>query len=367
MSNNRLSHSAVSRYQQCPKSFELHYQKRLRPKTQSAALLFGSAVDAGISALLKNEDPIKAFKYLWTFAEINGEQVFLQDCTIIAYSDGEYDFDLLDKGHQTKLEAKYGVDLEQQAYNTLKEKKQVGLKGLTEDQRLLLNNVFWGILYTKGLLMIEAFKTKIMPRIETVLSVQEMVELKNDEGDSIVGYVDLVAQLYEYGSPVILDVKTSSIDYQKDSVASSPQLTIYKHALQDKYQTDLAGFLVLKKRINKNKVKICGVCENDGTGKRHKSCDAEIKGQRCGGEWIETIKPEVDVQFIVDKIPPRFEEIVVENYVEINQAIKNGSFTRNLSSCVRPWGRCEFYDLCHHNDSSNLEDMSLKPPTERKL
>lgn len=366
--NNRLSHSAVSRYQQCPRSYQLHYQKRLRPKTQSAALLFGSAVDAATGALLKGSDksPEDIFKYLWTFAEINGENSYLPDNTTIVYSDSEYDYDLLDNTHKTKLIQKFGTDLKKQVSEIIKEKEKAGFKNLNLEQKLILNNVYWGILLTKGILMIEAFRNKVMPKISEVLSVQEMVELKNDEGDSVIGYVDLVANLHEYGRPVILDIKTSSIQYKLDSVKSSSQLAIYKHALDEKYKTNLAGFIVLSKRVNKNKVKVCSKCNFDGSGQRHKTCNQVVDSSRCNGEWVETIKPEIDIQIIVDEIPERFEEIVLENYLDINAAIKSGNFIRNLSSCKMPWGLCSFYNLCHNNDSSDLEDMSVKPPTERK-
>jgi hypothetical protein len=116
-----------------------------------------------------------------------------------------------------------------------------------------------------------------------------------------------------------------------------------------------AGYLVFRKGIIKNKVKKCGKCGYDGSGARHKTCNNLNSIVRCNGDWVETFSPEVEIQIIRDKIPEQTENIVLENVDAVNKAISAGVFVRNFDSCVKPWGKCAYYNLCYKNDDSDLE------------
>jgi hypothetical protein len=65
-------------------------------------------------------------------------------------------------------------------------------------------------------------------------------------------------------------------------------------------------------------------------------------------------------QVIVNDIPDRLEEIVIENMDAVNMALKSGVFIRNFDSCLRFNGmvRCNFYDKCHSNTNEGLVDMT---------
>ncbi len=181
------------------------------------------------------------------------------------------------------------------------------------------------------------------------------MKLDNGGGDNFIGFVDLVADIDDHGT-VIIDHKTSAMDYEPDSVLTSPQLAGYMHTLYPKYKTRKAGYIVFKKNIKKNRVKICSQCGHDGTGGRHKTCDNVISGKRCGGEWTETLTPEVVVQVIIDTIPERTEEIVLENMDLVNDGIKNKVFTRNLNMCKNYYGGlCPYFNLCYKNKKEGLE------------
>ena len=361
MKNHRISHSAASMYQTCGVKYDLHYNRKLRSATTSAALLFGSAVDAGIGALLngKGKNPEKVYGYLWNFADINGVKTYLPTCTDIVYSDSDADFDLLRNEDKEKLQSNYGPDWKIKLDTILDKKEQYGFKNLNREEKTLLNHYNWHCLKVKGLLMLKAFKDKVMPKIQEVLAVQAYVKLENTNGDSVVGYVDLVCRYEGFEKPVIFDVKTSSIEYKPDSVLTSPQLTLYVHSLSSKYEdTRNAGFIVLQKRVNKNKTKFCSVCKHDGTGQRHKTCNQELNGTRCNGAWVESFAPEVMINVITDEIPLQTENIVLENFDQINQALKTGVFTRNFNSCVQPWGKCQYFDKCYKDSDDGLVDMS---------
>ncbi len=361
MGKNRLSNSAANKFMSCAEEYNLHYNKRLRGKYQSAALFFGSAVDSGMNSLLKNDgkDPFDVFDYSWRFARLDGQEdrEYLTDSNKIVYSDKDFDKDLLGDDDINLLKEKTSLITKDEVleyYKVLSEKKkQYSWNKLSLSDQKMFNLYNWLSLRKKGHLMIETFKQKIAPNIIKVLDVQRYIKLENEKGDSIIGYVDLICEWKNEGV-VIFDLKTSSIRYEDESVLTSPQLTLYKAALYDTYKTDKCGYLVLSKTVNKNRVKICSVCKYDGSGARHKTCSNEYTGSRCGGEWIETVNPSIDVQVIIDSIPKRTEEIVMQNYEQINKSIKDGNFSRNLNNCVRPWGKCVYFDYCYKDDKSDL-------------
>jgi hypothetical protein len=128
------------------------------------------------------------------------------------------------------------------------------------------------------------------------------------------------------------------------------------------YDTRYAGYIVLNKAVRKNKKKVCSVCGHDGSGKAHRTCPAEdADGKRCGGTWNEEIDPEIFTQVIIDEIPERLEEIVLENTNMINACIKNEIFPRSLTSCNATYGKCPYYELCFKNSEKGLLYKVDKP------
>lgn len=329
----------------------------MRPKEQKAALLFGSAIDAALTSMMKEKDkkPEDVFMYFWRFQEVNGEKTYLPSCPDIVYSNRDYDKDLLDDKDISKLKEIYNLeDPIEEVARIYRLKEEIGFKGLPQKDKIVLNHANWLTLVHKGLLMLEGVRKFVLPNIEEVLGVQEYVTLENQDGDSVIGYVDLICKWKGIKDPIIVDFKTSAMEYKENAVLTSPQLTLYVHALSDKYKTRKAGFIVLAKNIIKNKTKICSKCSKNGTGQRHKTCDAEINGERCNAEWIERIDPEAEVQILIDDIPEQTENIVLENFDYINQSIKNGIFHRNLQSCMSTWGPCPYLSKCYENKDEGL-------------
>lgn len=353
---NRLSHSQVSKWQQCSMSWKYWYIDKIRPVKQRAALNFGTALDRAITVLIKpNEEdkqksPEQIFDYFWRFQEINGEQVYLPEHTRLVYSKNDYDKDLCTEKDLEKF--KVTLSSVEEAINR---RNEVGFDKLSEESKRLVNIGSWICLHKKGHYMIEAFRKKVLPRLKTIHAVQEYVELSNEDGDKVIGYADIVAEVEGYDTPVVLDLKTSAMEYEEDAVLTSPQLSLYVHALSEKYNTRKAGYIVLNKHLMKNRQKICSKCSFDGTGGRHKTCNNQINGERCAGEWNETIKPEVYVQFLVDDIPEQTESLVIENIDDINQAMKTGVYTRNLQTCLNNFGGpCDYLKLCYKGQMEGL-------------
>lgn len=349
----------------CPTSYKYHYIDSIRSVYHTGALAFGAALDQALNELLlpTGQDALQVFEKEFTNGFINRERVYLPTNSNMVYSNNDYDDELLQPTDREILLKYYdGLTIDIQAdrdvasiYSVLKKKKQdCGFDSFTAEEKQIYNYINWMCLYRKGELMLKAYSAKVMPMIEEVISVQEKIDLTNEDGDSVTGVVDLVARVKGHGI-VILDNKTSGMDYEEDSVVTSPQLSLYVHALKEKYGTQKAGYIVLKKQIKKNRVKTCSSCLNDGTGSRAKTCDAVIEGKRCGASWDESISPEVGIQIIIDTIPEKLEAMVVDNYADVNHAIKSGVFTKNFNSCKNTYGgNCPYYNLCHKSSMDGL-------------
>lgn len=375
--NNKLSHSAMNKYQDCAKAFEYRYQKRIVSKYKSGALYFGTALDDALNELLEN-GPEKAHEFFdkkW-FAQPDNEYnvVKLEENEDVLYSASDFDKDLLQKSDWAKLYKKAEelglgnspIDI---IKGIVKEKSEKGWANLGSKQRRYYNFANWLCLSRKGHLMLDAYVKKILPNIKNVLSVQKYVKIPNSQGDIVRGYIDAVVE-WKDGSIVLLDNKTSSIEYEADSVLKSPQLTLYKMILDrdPEWNTpiDKCGYAVLRKGIKKDITKKCKSCKYVAEkGSRHKTCNNEIDKKRCGGEWDRSVKLDVDVQIIIDKIPDIVQNMVVENMTMINSSIKTGIFPRNFNACKKPWGLCEYYNKCWHNKEDDLISLGEKSEQTR--
>lgn len=337
----RISNSQLNSFQTCAKKYEYSYVKRIRTKSLKSALLFGSAFDAASSVLFLERDLVSAKRI---FEENWKSQ---KDCSDLKNAKIDY------------FKSDLDVDL------------------LTEQE--LVNSTMvqsWYSLRAKGLIMLDALNRDILPRLGKVFAVQELISLINDEGDEIIGYVDLIAEID--GQLVILDVKTASSLYEDDAVRFSQQLTLYTHILEPKYNTRKAGYIVIGKKLNKLTTKICNKCGFKSSSK-HKTCNNEIEvsesqgygnppkieKERCDGEWNETTIFTAPTQVIVSEINKQTEKIVLENLDAINTSIKNGVFTRNFEACQNQFGSpCEYIGLCWSNDMTGLEIKEEKVLTK---
>src|SRR5437667_5931853 len=61
-----LSHSCINRYLTCPEQYRLYYVEKLRPRIDSAGLVFGVVIHAAIADLFRTgEDPVEHFVRDW--------------------------------------------------------------------------------------------------------------------------------------------------------------------------------------------------------------------------------------------------------------------------------------------------------------
>lgn len=216
----QLSFSAAQRYLTSPLSYFLHYYLRLRPVETGSALVFGSAIDAGLNSLL---------------CDIRDDRAPTLERAKAAF-DTEF-------GAVSPHEIKYS-------------KADKDLDVLTDEDRLNLSEgsitpVEYLCLRRKGHMILDAYAEQVLPKLEKVLLVQHEISLPNELGDKLIGVVDLVAQIG--GKTWLLDNKTSSIKYAEDAVAVSQQLGTYYEALKDELKLDGVGFIVIPKNLRKKK------------------------------------------------------------------------------------------------------------------
>jgi hypothetical protein len=344
-----LSISAYGTYSECPTKFKLHYVDRIRPVTQMSYFIFGSAVDKMLNALLTGDgDPMVACNQ--EMARLLTEEV--------EYLATDYDGELLSDEAKAVLikgclkHGYKGDDIDALVSGLISKP----FNELSQNQKKALSLCCYASLLMKAGLMLEAYKAKVLPKLSNIGNVQKEYRWQDVAGNEFIGIIDFTATFN--GWEITGDNKTAGNperDYTQDSVRTSIQFSAY----QPQTGKSHAAYFVMSKMMRKNRVKTCSVCENDGTGKRHKLCDAEVAGTRCNGEWIETVRPEADVLIRVDEVPSEEQAIVQKAMSGVAEAVKCGAFPENLRACKKQYGTktvyCAYYNYCRNGSMDGLE------------
>lgn len=220
-------------------------------------------------------------------------------------------------------------------------KRDLDIDLLTHFNKLESANQPWQSLCLKGLLFVEAYHKEVLPKIKEVISVQKRVTLVNPDGDKISGLLDSEV-IWEDGKTYLIDNKSSSVEYEKDSAKKSDQLVLYYYIEKDIVKLDGVGFIVLDKNINMNKKKTCKKCGIVNEGK-HTTCSSLISKVRCGGEFDVTFNPAVNIDYIFDEIAPEDEDRVIELFDSANSNIANKVFATEHNPVFSKFGPCDYY------------------------
>lgn len=318
---NKLSHSKIDKYLECPRKYRNYYVEKIRPINKKSALIYGSVLDTGLNALHQGktlDEAKKIFLEEWSKYEKDPE---------ITYSKADVD-EILLKHFDINYPGKEG---------------------------------WWSLLY-KGYLMLEACVREVLPMIKNVISVQENISFKNDDGDEVNGILDLIVESHQ-GKIYLMDNKSSSVKYADDSPRKSQQLVLYYYIKKDLIKIDEIGFFVYNKKINLGKIKTCQSCKTVNKSS-HRTCNEMInvshqsipdKFKRCGGEFDITYNPRAEVDLITNEVAPSDEDRVIEDIDKANQGIANQEFEPNYEACEGKFGRCEYYNLCHGGSMEGLK------------
>lgn len=343
--------SSTQTYLECPQKYKLQYIDRIRPVVQPSYFAFGSAVDKGLNALLtETGSPIEA-------AESEFRRMIVEPTEFFPI---DYDGELLDAPTRDALLEKcrvlgYSGEDVDSLVSALFDK---GYINLSDAQKSALTLCCMASLQAKAALMFDAYRRQVLPLIRSVDAVQREIKWKDSDGNEFIAILDAVVTLAD-GTTLVADNKTASRPYDKDAVKVSPQLAIYSKELN----SQKAAFFVMEKTIRKNRIKTCSVCGNVSKG-RHKTCEVETAGTRCGGEWTETIQPEVNIQILVDHVSPAEQTITQQAMTGVANAVKVGCFPHNFKSCRVMYGKkeskCPYYEFCRNGSTSGLEKKPEK-------
>lgn len=320
----KLSNTALNMYNQCSYCWYLHYRENIRPVMTSSALVFGSALDNALNELLLNKDLIKAkSKFYTSWVEYKHDDT-------ISYFKSDLDQELLDYNKSTIYDKEY--------------------------------NPNWQTLMIKGMMFLDTYYKEVLPKIKKVITVQEPISVKNDNGDEISGFLDLVVE-WEDGKIYLMDNKSSASRYDENSAKDGQQLPLYHYAVKDKYKLDGIGYIVLIKKINKNKKKTCKSCGiiNESS---HRTCnelvDNSVQGDgkysRCNGEFEISINPSVDIQYVFNKVEESDENRVLESFDNVNYAITNNFFDDKHSEIRGKYGWCPYKDYYEGNTDFYIKE-----------
>lgn len=282
----RLSNSAVDKYLTCPKMYKYHYVDRIRSNRKSSPLLFGIAIDEALNDLVVNKD-------------LNKARNIYEDLMLEWKYD--YDVDFLRKDYDDQV-------IPDDILGTLENEHEI----------------CWHSLWYKGLEFLGAYFEQIIPRLGDVKDVQRAINLKNEDGDSIIGYQDVFAELD--GELTIIDNKTSSSSYSKRKIEESQQLHLYSYA----EKVESIAYVVMRK-------------------------DYSAKGEM---RPIQVLKYQANPE-VINTVLNRFDEVLSK--------IKNKEFpkTENKFTCRNHFGKpCIYLDVCQNgkkaNEISHLEDLGKR-------
>jgi hypothetical protein len=277
-----ISHSSKDKYKNCSYSWFLHYLLKIRPIKEGSALKFGAAIDPALNELLLTRDVNKAISVF----EIEWNK-FIKDENI-KFSKSDLDESLI--------------------------------KNLSENATEFEKN--WNSLNEKGKIILEEYSTQVLPKIKKVIEVQHNSQIDNETGDKLSIKPDLICE-WEDGRILLVDNKTSSINYEKDSVKNSEQLATYYDILKDKYKIEACAYFVIPKRINKRK------------------------------------RPRIEIKFIIDNVNEDIIEQTYEDYRIVLDNIKEAKFEKNYDSCIGKYGKCCYFDYCRTGSKVGLKEKEI--------
>lgn len=353
-----LSYSAVSRYLTCGKNYEHYYINKIREKTASSFLAFGKAIDNALNVVLedfkKNKtvsvDYKKTFDEYWHTIEINGNEYFLPDCTLVGYAKYEFIYELLTKEdkkalrvHIQELDPAYSDILLDKVVPILQDKKSA--KIITDEEHRLLNLFHWHSARRKAHGMLDAYVREILPNLSDVVEIQKNIKFTTEDDRELIGVIDFIGVSNKYGNKIIIDNKTSRRKYSIDQLYDSRQLALYSvHE-----QIDYVGFAIMVKEPKFIKEKFCEGCDIY-LETRKKRCEV------CKEEYAVKEKPVFYTQFLMGKLDESFKKVTMDNFTEVKEAIDKKVFVKNLDKCKNMYGAvCPYYNLCHKDDMTNLE------------
>lgn len=379
--NIKASNTQRSLYLQCPRKYHYRYKKKLRPRDKGSALFYGVAFDQASDILINQRDLPSAkvkFTELWMVHEQNLSCKFSKtDLDVRLYESSDIAKITAVADNLNVSEAKKRYDKSGDILDLIKDikkmKEQSFMRDLTLEEERFLHYATVLSMLRKGLLMLESFHKNILPHITNVIGTQVKAEVENGLGDGIVGYIDLLCNMQGYKLPsgrilaaddlVVADVKTAGATYWEklDDLNNSDQLDLYlvSPAVQAIQATNLIAYMAVSKQISKDEKSFCKACGNEKKSS-HKTCNAEIDGKRCNGEWAEHVAYFCQAKIVIGERNVQEAAKVYEDFDHVVRGIKAEVFPRNREACQAYGSYCEYLSVCQKSYCSQEdEDQAL--------
>lgn len=362
----RTSYSQSSTYIRCPYHWKWKYKDKIDSTESGASLSFGSAVDEAVRAILEGKDNyLEVFNKKWHSTYNKNQVVPIYDSPNIVYAHSDFDEHVLDDIDKETLKRwlkeleinpkRLGTD-GVKAYKEAAKIKKNPFKQLSEKELQYFNRASWLSLRNKGRILLAAFVEQFVPKIKKVLAIQQPAYIKDEvTGDGIQGFIDMVVEIQGYDKPIIFDLKTSQRPYDDENIELTEQLSLYLAMKGAEYNTNLVGYVVLTKQIEKEYNNYCSVCGKKKTT-RAKTCDAKINGTRCNGAWVEKVelKPKVQI-FVKEKTQEEIGAVLMDQG-NIISAMKQEIVFKNRDLCSSWFGSpCPYKKLCYNSDMTGLK------------
>lgn len=351
--NITISYSKVSNFKACPQKYYLldSYQVKIT----ASAFPFGNAVEAGIDALLAKkplEEARKTFAERWKTAPENKWEAEKQiyDSEDVFYYASDYDEYLISEEDEVQVNTwkKELLPDSKETWDALIAEFQGRVKNnsyLDPALRKFAHRVIWTCCLRRGEIMLEAFKEQLLPEIEEVIANQEWINVSNEDGDKLVGKLDLILKLKGYDRPVLIDLKTAGKFYSEHDLNTSDQLSSYAASKK----LDLIGYMVVLKNIKHEKM--CNTCNRVRENNRKTNCEDE---KSCKGKYTK-VRHYGETQILVRELRKGEAQEVLEDFSDVLVAIKNGVNWKNPGSCFDFNKKCDFYDFCWNG--KKIEDL----------
>lgn len=281
----RLSNSALDQYARCPKSYYFRYIENLKADVTNSPLLYGIAIDGALNYILE------CIKDKKEYSLDEAKRLFVESMKSWSHQNRLSFF-------KSEVPEELGKDYDEESSD--------------------VQEAVWDLIVQRGLSSIEVYCKEIVPQIDEIISIQEKKVITNAEGHQLVFVLDFIAKMKD-GRTVLMDNKTSSARYSKNSVKDSQQLSIY---LEQYPEIRYAGYCVLIKN------------------------PAKERG--------------VTYQLIIDEIP---ESTTEESYKKLDDTLNKiaaGEFPCNLKGCNAFGKPCEFLLKCKYGDDTGLIPAYVK-------
>jgi hypothetical protein len=320
----QVSYSAIDTYLSCGEKYRLERILKIVPESINTAFMFGKAIDQASEVIFKPfmKDGIKfdrntmlqVFKDSLTTIDYQGEDIHAPTCLKVKYSKTDVQAELLEKEDFVTIQKFIDESILEvtNIRDFIDYYKDTKIK--VADETLIYNFIAWHCLYRKGIMMLDALKKWADDNILEVVSLQRKIEIVNDFGDKLIGFLDLEARLKRDGILRTIDLKTASkpkTQYPDDKISKSMQLAIYSEFTQRD-----VGYIVVSKDIKKR-------------------------------------EPRVEVRELYGVISEIQADEVFEKIDEAMEGIRAEKFEKNTDACWR-YGKCFAYDYCTKGSMQGL-------------